>query len=94
MLLNSVVLTRKAKKQIKTVPPYIVLKLFDWSRQVENYGLESVRKVKGFHDEPLKGDWKGFRSIRLSKSYRAIYKVKSERKIEFVGVEEVNKHAY
>ena len=56
MLLNSVVLTRKAKKQIKTVPPYIVLKLFDWSRQVENYGLESVRKVKGFHDEPLKGD--------------------------------------
>ena len=35
-------------------------------------GLEEVRKVPGYHDEPLKGDQAGERSIRLSRSYRCL----------------------
>lgn len=28
---------------------------------------------KGFHDEALKGEWKGFRSSRLGRKWRIIY---------------------
>ncbi len=45
------------------------------------------------HDEPLKGDRKGQRSIRLSRSYRAIYRVVKDH-VVFILVEEVNKHEY
>ena len=55
--------------------------------------LEEVRKVLGWHDEPLYGKRKGQRSIRLSKSYRAIYVIKKTH-IKFVSIEEVHKHAY
>lgn len=44
-----------------------------WVQSVELVGLEEVRKVAGFHDEALKGNRKGQRSIRLNRAYRAIY---------------------
>lgn len=46
------------------------------------------------HDEPLKGDRFGQRSIRLSIRYRAIYEVKRTGRVEFVSIEEVSKHGY
>lgn len=61
--------------------------------KVGSRGLEEVRKVPGYHDEPLKGQRAGQRSIRLSRAYRAIYEIKSDG-VEFVLVEEVNKHEY
>ena len=64
-----------------------------WVDDVENRGVEEVRKTPGYHDERLKGKRKGERSIRLSKSYRAVYKIKRD-SIEFVSVEEVSKHEY
>ena len=36
----------------------------------------------------------GKRSIRLSRSYRAIYILKGQAAAEFVSIEEVSKHAY
>lgn len=56
------------KKQLRKIPEYVRVKLQFWSESVERFGLPEVRKSPGFHDEPLKGKWKGFRSIRLSKS--------------------------
>ena len=61
---------------------------------MQRFGSESIRKVPGYHDETLKGDRKGQRSIRLSRGYRAIYEVREKRTVEFVSVEEVNKHEY
>jgi proteic killer suppression protein len=49
--------------------------------------------VPGYHDEPLKGDRAGQRSIRLSRAYRAIYEIKEDT-VKFLSVEEVNKHKY
>ncbi len=86
-------ISSSAKKDIKKVPKYIVTKLLAWVVSVEEYGLAETSKVKGFHDEPLTGKRKGQRSIRLSRSYRAIYKIKKN-EIEFVSIEEVNKHDY
>jgi len=60
---------------------------------VEHDGLEEVRKLPGYHDEPLRGDRAGQRSIRLSRAYRAIYEVRQDT-AEFVAVEEVGKHEY
>jgi proteic killer suppression protein len=54
----------------------------------------AVRKIPGFHDEPLKGDRKGQRSIRLSKAYRAIYVIGNSGNIEIAEIIEVHKHDY
>ena len=64
-----------------------------WVEGVEEIWLEEVRKIPGFHDEPCKGDMQGFRSIRLSRGYRAYYRI-LKRTVEFVSVERVDKHEY
>lgn len=93
LMIVNIQLSSNAKKDIKKVPKHILVKLLSWIDNVEEFGLEETSKVKGYHDEPLKGKRKGQRSIRLSKAYRAIYRiVKNE--IEFVLIEEVNKHDY
>ena len=84
----------KARKQIKRLPVYIKVKLLDWAKAVEADGLRKVRKMKGYHDEPLKGERKGQRSIRLSKAYRAIYREENDGTVNLIIVEEVNKHEY
>jgi toxin HigB-1 len=42
----------------------------------------------------LRGQWEGYRSVRLSQAYRVIYIVKEDDTIETAFVEEVNKHDY
>lgn len=61
---------------------------------VERVGLAEVRKLSGYHDEPLKGTRKGQRSIRLNRAYRAIYIEHKDGKIQIVEVIEVSKHEY
>jgi proteic killer suppression protein len=61
---------------------------------VESGGLPEVRKIPGFHDEPLQGQRIGQRSIRLSRAYRAIYRCVEGGAIELVLVEEVHKQEY
>ena len=92
-MITKVDLSRNAEKDLIRVPQYIAVKLFKWTEDVEERGLEEVRKVQSYHDEPLKGKREGQRSIRLSKSYRAIYRILKD-EIEFVRIEEVNKHDY
>lgn len=89
----SVNLSKKALKQLKTIPKPIVVKLLTWVEAIELKGLREIRKLPGFNDEPLKGKRRGQRSIRLNRSYRAIYSIKKN-KVEFIFVEEVNKHEY
>ena len=89
-----VVITKQADKDLRKAPDYIVLKLQAWVDEVTEQGLREVRKVPGFHDEPLKGKRKGQRSIRLSKAYRAIYTVDEANTIQFISIIEMNKHDY
>jgi proteic killer suppression protein len=86
-------ITRLAEKQLRKLPRHIVGNLMIWVAAVEHDGLEEVRKVPGYHDEPLKGDRRGQRSIRLSRAHRAIYEVKGDT-ARFVSIEEVSKHEY
>jgi proteic killer suppression protein len=61
---------------------------------VNKAGLEETRKRPGWHDEPLVGDRKGQRSIRLNKQWRAIYTIKCNGQIEFIEVKEGTPHEY
>jgi len=84
--------TRRAYKELATLPAHIVGKLKAWVAAVELVGLAEVRKRPGLHDEPLKGDRQGQRSVRLSLAYRAIY-VESDGQV-VITVIEVSKHDY
>jgi len=93
-MIRRVELSGLARKQLKKTPRHIVENLAAWVDDVETRGLEEVRKLPGYHDEPLHGERQGQRSIRLSRSYRAVYVVKSEGVVQFVLIEEITKHAY
>ena len=88
-VIRSVVISGAAQKDLAKVPQYIAVKLGAGASLVCEIGLEEVRKVPGYHDEPLKGIRKGQRSIRLSRAYRAIYEIGRDDAVEFVSVEEV-----
>ena len=89
-----IVITGLAKKQLSKCPQHIRRKFDYWCDLIESVGLKESRKYKGFHDELLKGKRKGQRSVRLSRSYRAIYVEIDEQSFEVIQVIEVNKHAY
>lgn len=86
-------LARAVEKSLPKLPQHVKDKLLAWVAGVKQYGLEEMRKVPSYHDEPLKGQRQGQRSIRLSKGYRAFYTIVKDR-VHFVRVQEVNKHDY
>ncbi len=86
-------ISKNAIKSLRRVPRPILDKFQSWVEAIELEGLLKVRKLPGFHDEPLKGIRKGQRSVRLNRSYRVIYIVKGNN-IEFIEVLEVNNHEY
>lgn len=92
--ITTVKLSRKVKKDIKKLPIPIVIKLATWIEAVQKDGLTEIRKISGYHDEPLQGIRFGQRSIRLNRSYRAIYVIRKNVRIDFLEVLEVNKHDY
>lgn len=68
-----VIITPFAEKQLKRMPTHIKEHVLYWAQSVEMQGIWEVRRLPGYHDEPLKGDRRGQRSIRLNKAYRLIY---------------------
>lgn len=92
-MIKIIEIATSVKKNLHKIPLPIKKKLFTWVAAVEERGLNEVKKIHGYHDEPLKGDRQGQRSIRLNKQWRAIYRV-IHKKIEFVLIEEVTPHEY
>jgi proteic killer suppression protein len=90
----TVILSRQARKDLCSIPINIAVKLQIWIEHVNSDGLYEIRKIRGYHDEPLEGKRFGQQSIRLNRSYRAFYKISKKNRIEFVDVIEVNKHDY
>ena len=63
-----------------------------WKDIVSVSGPVGLRKIKGLRDEPLSGEWIGYRSSRLNLQYRVIYKVLREKIL--VQVVNVTPHDY
>ena len=84
----------EVKKQLKKVPKDIIKRLQRWALLIETIGLLETRKIFGFHDELLKGEWKGYRSARLGRKWRAIYKHKKNGSVYIIKLKEVTAHEY
>ena len=73
--------------------PVEILKRYEKRKDVVRLsGPAGLRLIKGFHDEALRGDWKGARSSRLGLRYRVIYLVE-ERQVR-VLVLDLTAHDY
>ena len=83
---------RRVARQITSIPIDIVKRYEKWKDIVNVSGPEGLRMIKGFHDESLRGEWKGFRSSRLGGQFRVIYKVERDRLL--VQVVKVSAHDY
>jgi proteic killer suppression protein len=82
----------EAQKQLRRAPPQVQSKLASWVRRVREAGLETVVNISGYHDEPLKWERAGQRSIRLNQQWRAVYVTSGDRTM--VVVIEVTPHKY
>ena len=92
MVVTKVARTRQFEKDLDAVPGNIRVKTVVWINFVENLGLREVRKRPGYHDEPLHGERKGQRSVRLNRAWRLIYR-EVEGHIQILLLE-VMKHDY
>jgi toxin HigB-1 len=97
-MINKVVITKGAQKDVRNAPMQVARNLKTWTELVKTEGLEQVRKILGYHDEPLKGKRSGQRSIRLNIAWRAFYTIEKDEcgsnVVKFVSVFEVTKHEY
>ena len=83
---------RRIEKQLSKTPLEIQKRYEKWKDIVELSGPSGLRMVRGLRDEALRGEWKGYRSSRLSQHYRVVYVVEGDRLI--VQVVEVIPHDY
>ncbi len=83
---------RRIARQITSILIDILKRYEKWKDIVNVSGPEGLRLIKGFHDESLRGEWKGFRSSRLGIQFRVIYKV--ERDQVLVPVVKASAHDY
>ena len=84
---------RRVDKQLSGVVPIEVLKRYEkWKDIARISGPQGLRAIKGFHDEALAGEWKGFRSSRLGIQWRVIYQVVADALL--VQVVEITAHDY
>ncbi len=74
-------------------PSCHVLKRYGkWQDIASISGPAGLRRITGFRDEALAGQWRGFRSSRLNLQYRVIYRVSESQQL--IRVESVTAHDY
>jgi addiction module RelE/StbE family toxin len=69
---------RKVHKQLKKCPQEIKMEYEAWKMVVQLTGPSALRKILGYHDHALKGQWLGARSSYLNIQWRVIYVVLKE----------------
>ena len=84
---------RRVDKQLSGRVPQEVLKRYEkWKDIAMLSGPPGFRAIKGFHDEALSGDWKGYRSSRLGLQWRVIYRIVADALL--VQIVQVTPHDY
>ena len=68
---------RRLVRRLPRLPVEVLKRYEKWKDIVRISGPSGLRLIKGFHDETLRGEWKGHRSSRLGSQYRLIYKIVS-----------------
>lgn len=80
------------RRALKKLPAEVLQRYEKWKDIVRLSGVSGLRLIKGFHDEALRGKWKGYRSSRLGIQLRVIYLV--NKKEIYVEVFDINAHDY
>ena len=83
---------RRVAKQLASLPADVLKRYEKWKDIVTISGPQGLRLIKGLRDEPLSGDWKGYRSSRLNQQYRVIYKIEKDKVL--IQVVNVTPHDY
>jgi mRNA-degrading endonuclease YafQ of YafQ-DinJ toxin-antitoxin module len=83
---------RRVDKQAASIPRNILKRYEKWKDIAMLSGPPGLRLIKGFHDEALSGEWKGYRSSRLGLQYRVIYRQIPEQQV--FQVESITAHDY
>ncbi|MBT3341961.1 MAG: type II toxin-antitoxin system mRNA interferase toxin, RelE/StbE family [Gemmatimonadetes bacterium] len=66
---------RRVAKQLQSLPKEVLERYEKWKDIAMISGPRGLRLIKGFHDEALRGEWKGSRSSRLGLKYRVMYEI-------------------
>ena len=83
---------RRVDRQLSGAPIEILKRYEKWKDVATISGPPGLRLIKGFHDEALSGQWKGYRSSRLGIQWRVIYRVAGE--VLLIEVVNVTPHDY
>ncbi len=75
---------KKVTKQLNSLQVDILKRYEKWKDIVTISGPSGLKLIKGFNDDPLHGEWKGYRSSRLNLQYRVIYKIDNEQLFVYV----------
>ncbi|MCK5784516.1 MAG: type II toxin-antitoxin system mRNA interferase toxin, RelE/StbE family [Desulfobacterales bacterium] len=81
---------RSLVRKLPKIPVDILKRYEKWKDIVMISGPDGLKRIKGFHDESLKGKWQGVRSSSLH--YRLIYKIVKNQL--YVQVMDINPHDY
>ena len=83
---------RRTWKQLDRLPLDVLKRYEKWKDIVQLSGPLGLRRIKGFNDEALRGEWRGHRSSRLGRQYRVIYRIEQDRVL--IEVVSVTAHDY
>ena len=83
---------RRVARRVKKLPVEVLKRYEKWKDIVRISGSPGLRRIKGFHDESLRGEWKGHRSSRLGQQFRVIYRLEAEEVL--ILVIDVTAHDY
>ncbi|MDT8450548.1 MAG: type II toxin-antitoxin system mRNA interferase toxin, RelE/StbE family [Wenzhouxiangellaceae bacterium] len=83
---------RVDKRLAKSVPVEILKRYEKWKDIARISGPAGLRRIKGFRDEALSGQWRGHRASRLGQKWRVIYRTRKD--VLIIEVVEVNPHDY
>lgn len=78
---------RRVVRQLRKLPVEILKRYEKWKDIIVVSGPQGLRLIKGFKDEALIGDWKGYRSSRLGQQYRVLYQIERDQvRVEVVSL--------
>ena len=83
---------RNLNRRLKKLPQEILKRYEKWKDIVRFSGPSGLKLIRGFNDEALRGEWKGYRSSRPAEPYRVIYKLEKARFL--VMVVDLTAHDY
>ena len=83
---------RRVAKQLDVLPVEVLKRYEKWKDIAMVSGPLGLRVIRGFHDEALRGEWRGYRSSRLGLQYRVIYRAMASEAI--FQVVSVTPHEY